>query len=153
MLDLPHSWLKSSNTSLFYNKALNIACDLFDPILKVKTRMVAWVQNDCKYISLPWWLCGYSLLPLPSSMKEYLNLLCITSMEKRLKFKIWSMAPTEYISFCTLIKLKNRCQTSINWGPSVLFGSKKINEVLIHATTWKNLENGMLSERTQHDSI
>ena len=33
--------------SLFYNKVLNIACNLSSAVLKVKNRMVVWVQNGC----------------------------------------------------------------------------------------------------------
>lgn len=46
--------------SLFYNKMLNISCNLWNTILKVINRMVVWPQNDCKCISCsPQWLSSW----------------------------------------------------------------------------------------------
>ena len=36
--------------NLFYNKMLNVSCNLLNIVLKVKNRMVVWVQNDSKCI-------------------------------------------------------------------------------------------------------
>ena len=53
---------------LLYNRVLNIFCNLLSTVLKVKKRMVVWVQNDCKYIGyLSLWSCDYGLPPLPST--------------------------------------------------------------------------------------
>lgn len=37
--------------TLFYNKVLNISCNLLNFIPKVKNRIVIWVQNGFKFIS------------------------------------------------------------------------------------------------------
>ena len=49
-LTLAYSLAKSSNTSLFYNYVLNISYYLLNTILKVKNRMVVWIQNGGKCV-------------------------------------------------------------------------------------------------------
>ena len=43
------SWAKSSNTRLFYNKVLNISCNLLNTVLKVKNKWLSW----CRIPSVP----------------------------------------------------------------------------------------------------
>ena len=53
------SWTVGQNDitqSLFYNNMLKISCNRLNITLKVKNRVVVWVQNGCKWIGcLPFW--------------------------------------------------------------------------------------------------
>ena len=87
-LTLAYSGQNHLTQSLFYNKIMNISCNVLNTVLRVKNRMVLWVQNGGKYISF---------LPsiLPSNMRKY----CTTYdwPGERSKFTIWSMVSTECV--------------------------------------------------------
>ena len=106
---LAYSWTKSSNTKSFYNKVLNTSCNLLYTILKVKNKMVVWIQNGCKCIMcLPsrlygwigavayWYLALWESIELRNaSLGKY----------KSSKCEVWFLL-NEYC-FCTVINLKN----------------------------------------------
>ena len=48
---LAYSGQNHLTQSLFYNKVLNISCNLLNTLLKVENRMLLWVQNGCQCIS------------------------------------------------------------------------------------------------------
>ena len=55
---------------LFYNKILKILCNVLNIVLKVKNRMIIWVQNCCKCIDC---LLSRSGFPGGSAGKESCN--------------------------------------------------------------------------------
>ena len=72
--------------SLFYNKVLNISCNLLNTVLQVKNRMTFWVQNF--YKCSPSWLWGWlgpaghchcpvsqnSIVPDTASLGKYIKI-------------------------------------------------------------------------------
>ena len=49
-----------SHKAYFCNEVLNISCSWLSTVLKMKNRMVVWVQNVCKGVSCsPSWSCGW----------------------------------------------------------------------------------------------
>ena len=72
-LHLAYSWRKSSNTSLFYNKMLNVSCNLLNTVLKETNRMVVWIWDGYSCSPVFMWLtvsCGSC--PCPASQESFL---------------------------------------------------------------------------------
>ena len=87
------SWTVGQNDitqSLFYNNMLKISCNRLNITLKVKNRVVVWVQNGCKWIGcLPFWsrswlgAPAHCCCPTPEERIVPYN----TSLEKKIKIK------------------------------------------------------------------
>ena len=94
---------------LFYNKALNVSCTLLNTVLKVKNRMVFWIDKSC--------VCMQNVMSIdPSDRVGNWDLdCCPASWEKIVPrhhqtrkgttFKV-QFLPNAY-HFCAIIKLKN----------------------------------------------
>lgn len=74
---------------LFYNKVLNSSCNLLNPVLKVRNRMVVWVQNDCNliFVDPPHSMADWELLlPLSSLTREYWIALSVAQEKIQIQF-------------------------------------------------------------------
>ena len=90
-------------------------------VLKVKNKMVVWVQNGDKCIgSFPLWSHGEpgtaATCPCPASWDSVMPR--ITSPEKY-QLKIWSTVSTECESLSQHCKVKKSLSGIISWGPYV----------------------------------
>jgi hypothetical protein len=57
MFSLAYNWGNHLTQGLFYNKGLNISCNLLDIVLKVGIRMVIWV---CFFITVKFKSCKWN---------------------------------------------------------------------------------------------
>ena len=78
--------------SLFYNKGLCISCDLLNPVLKVKNRVVVWIQNGINVRSLP----------LHSIRRQYHATHSWPGKRSQQKFKVWCLLNVYY--FCNIVE-------------------------------------------------
>lgn len=97
-LQLAYSWAESFIITLTLYWRLNISCNLWNTVLKVKKRMVVWVQNDCMYLDCPpSWLCAWlgavTCCHYPASQMSVVS--CISSHEEDQNSQ-YSL--TEYVS-------------------------------------------------------
>ena len=73
-----------------------MSCNLLNTVLKVKDRMVIWVQNGWKCISsLPSWLLGAAAHCCSCPESRERGLYCISQAGKRSKLKIRNAVSTE----------------------------------------------------------
>ena len=68
MLTVTYSGQYHPTQSLFYNKVLNISCDLLNTVLKVKNGMTIWVQHGLFTLVMVGLLTG--LWPPLSGIRE-----------------------------------------------------------------------------------
>ena len=95
------SWANDITQSLFYNNVLKISYNRLNITLKVKNRVVVWVQNGSKWIScLPFSSRGWLGAPAHCCCRtpEERIVPYKTSLKKRSKLKIWSVVSTKCIS-------------------------------------------------------
>ena len=98
--------MKPSTQSLFYNKILDISCNILNAILKEKNRMLVWVQNGCKCVHF--YSCYHQLTPV-------MALCCHPQLLERMvlkspapgKIKVQRTVYTEYILLLHHPKVKN----------------------------------------------
>lgn len=107
--------------SLFYNKMLTILCSFLNDALKVKTKMVAWVQNDYKCFGyLSSWSCGWpgAACCCPELGWNIVLHITISGKDQNSKFLVWFLlsAFSPSLNGKILSKWKNVSQR-----PSVLY--------------------------------
>ena len=143
-LTLVVSWAKLSNKkSLFYNKVLNFSCSLLNTVLKVKIRVVVWVQKGCECMGcLPsWlhgWLGGHGSWPL-LIRREYL--LHIAGLRKGQNSQFHVQFLLNVYCFCTIVKSRNYKLNHHKIG-DCLYSSLKAreNSLLFHKNVESNFE-------------
>lgn len=104
---------------------MTVSCNFFNTVLKVRKRMVVWLQNGFKCIScLPEWLCGWlgggAHCCCPGSGER---ILLQSSQEKikmqNAKFRVRLLLNMYH--FHTIVNLKNHNWIIVSWWLSVYF--------------------------------
>ena len=107
-LKLAYSWAKVSNINPIVHKVLTISCNLLNTVLKVKNRIVLWIQNGCKWVSsLPSWWHGSSWWELWFAAtiqhhKRVLYSILLAEENQNAKFEGWFLLNA--YCFCTIVK-------------------------------------------------
>ena len=112
---------------------MNTSCKLLSNALKVKNRMVVWVQNGEMYgvftLVIMWLPGSYGLLPCPAPWES------ILLAWKRPQFAIQSMVSTECYCFHHNVK-KILSRTIINGGLSIYAWYFLCWYVSVHVHLW-----------------